>query len=748
MSLLDVHVGLTFSAIAPLLGLEPTAKHTVSAECPFCGAHAWAIYQDTHSLEEWHYCSQCKATGSMLAMAAERLQMPQVEALQYLANKLNYRLQPADIKDYTDSLCVDRTYLDLWKLAQDNMLRLTDAQNRFIREKRWHPTAPMSTPRIMSGPAQIYGIASPSQLSRVLSNKFHRRSQEVLVVPYYRTPTQIGSFACISATQQFYTRRHTIKSEFRPGSFGFAGLPLLWRSYSDSVIVTSMLSNMIQLQMSNFRSSDIPLPLLGWRQPSKPGRQRQWELLDGRHTVFWERTPTAAIVHQAMLCEGHLVFLGPETDRRKPQEVEGDRWDNWISKQPALDAFKLLLKEAKPVGDALRNWARVAAEEDKVRLRQDAVSFDSKVAELIWEAVPAKQNVQRSRRANVPIQGNKKQESKGHTVIVENDHKWLSLEGRMRLPFTVRVTHVVARPGGRRDYIGFLLDNKNKVSFVVDSKKAGFGWLEKFAKQHNMWLPPERGTNIHRDRRVDTFDPFDAAMVFESPKLVAGVSSVGWDGSGFQFLKARLLNSRFRPNPEFLLPENSPGPRRSHCRFRREVYRSLNREGPEMEVAWAFAIALCAQVTAPVVDLPVVGITIDRQQHDRFLSSLYSRFEIRKGDYSSWPHKWPRRLDLLDRAIKEDKTGFYVSRHTGQPRQVIKVDARDESLDPSNLSWSVDKLTLNYLKYFTSLKTARKRKPENWNEWLNFTLQRFSWRHRLIKSQSLASCFRRIEYCS
>jgi hypothetical protein len=69
----------------------------------------------------------------MLAMAAERLQMPQVEALQYLANKLNYRLQPADIKDYTDSLCVDRTYLDLWKLAQDNMLRLTDAQNQQLR---------------------------------------------------------------------------------------------------------------------------------------------------------------------------------------------------------------------------------------------------------------------------------------------------------------------------------------------------------------------------------------------------------------------------------------------------------------------------------------------------------------------------------------------------------------------------------------------------------------------------------------
>ena len=92
MSLLDIHAGLTFSAIAPYIGLEPTAKHTVAAKCPYCGAHGWAIYQDSRNLEQWHYCYQCTAQGNILAMAAERLGMEVDEAMQYLADQLNYTL--------------------------------------------------------------------------------------------------------------------------------------------------------------------------------------------------------------------------------------------------------------------------------------------------------------------------------------------------------------------------------------------------------------------------------------------------------------------------------------------------------------------------------------------------------------------------------------------------------------------------------------------------------------------------------
>ena len=88
MSLLDIHANITYSTIAPLIGMEPISKYTVAAKCPYCGAHAWAIQQDNRNLEEWHYCSQCKASGSIIAMAAERLEMTEVEAVEYFAEQL------------------------------------------------------------------------------------------------------------------------------------------------------------------------------------------------------------------------------------------------------------------------------------------------------------------------------------------------------------------------------------------------------------------------------------------------------------------------------------------------------------------------------------------------------------------------------------------------------------------------------------------------------------------------------------
>lgn len=721
MSLLDIHANITFSTIAPILGMEPVDRYTVAARCPYCGAHAWAIYQDSKNLEEWHYCSQCKATGSVIAMAAERLEMSEIEAIHYLGERLERNIPHKSIQAYCRSQSYLKRYADFWEQVQYSLRNPTDEQRSFMKYLGWQPRSSMSVERLLEGPGRLFAVAEPRLIRKHLDNINKIKLKETqVVVPFYNKPAQIGGFVCISPKREV-----VIHHGPDPHELGFAGFQFLDQLHSDSLVVTSMLRNMVQLQMRHFSSNKNPLPLFSWRPPSLTTRQKQWSTLHGRKIVLWEREPTAIVLHQAMMSNANLTFVGPETRRQKPREVKGARWKKWLSHDPAIDIWRRIVRSSRPYEQALRNWARHATANEKVKLLQDAEQYDEHTALLVRSAINRKLSVQVGRTVRVGTHPTRPKGAGNQTVIIERNGKWYSTSGKVRFPGILRVTHVVARPTGDSDYVGYMVIDGKRIEFQVPTRKANMKWLKEHALANGAFVQEDKYINQFRNHVSEKFDPFEAATRFELPETVKGLDRIGWDGAGFQFRNSRLLNGVFRQNPEFKLPVDAPGPKQQFCRMREEVKTALQRDGKEMEVVWALAIALCAQVTSPVVDLHPFGIWVRRGKYDPFLQALYTRFEIHKGSYTDWKHKWPRRLDRWDLAVVKDESGFFVTHYRTEPNvpELLTVEADNKDLQPRMVTHSADKIVMNYLKHFSTLKPEF---PGNWENWIQFTAEQFN----------------------
>lgn len=735
MSLLDIHAGLAYTAIAPLIGMEPAVAYPISAKCPYCEAQAWSINQDTRTLEEWYYCSQCKATGTILAMAAARLNMLPEEAMQYLAEQLNQTVSPSDVRLYRRAQGFCAKLQELWKQSQFATQLKSKENYRALVRLGWNTISQMSPERYKAGPGQILGILSPEQVAKYgKANKLLKKKEPTVLVPYYRSPTQVGALACFNEGTEVFLNPRT------GGEVGFVGLPFLWQMQSENLVLTSMLTNMVRLHLRNFNSSELPLPVLAWRQFLITERKKQWPMLGGRQLIFWECQPTAALLHQAMLANASISFTGPEVIRQQAKEVNGDRWHRWMSDMPATEIYQQIVRTAKPYERALHNWAKYAAPADKIKLLQDAEQQNCELAKLVRSHIAPNLLTEVGRRIRVPIM--QRVATMGGTnfmVIVEKNNKWHDDAGNVRFPGIVRVDKLVVRPDKSKEYIGYLQTNKGKYPFRVPVEKANLAWLTEFGLSHGIILQSDSFYNIWRNHWLERFNPFVAACQIELPEVVNGLVSIGWDGSGFQFRNSRLCRGEFSSNPEFTFPEDAPGPKQLICRLRDDVIAAISDESLELEIIWAVAMAICAQVTAPAVDLPAYGIWIDQSENNLFLQEVYHRFEIKCGLPQGWVHKWPRKIKRFITALTQEDTGFFITSFTkrqchSNTTNLIKVTNIPENLQPRKVTHSCDKIVLQYLKQFSKTDHPQ---PASWEAWKDYTVTQMLQLFSFIKSKAL-----------
>jgi hypothetical protein len=763
VSLLDVHVNITFSAIAPYLDLEAVAGLPVSTKCPYCKANSWSIYQDNRNLEEWHYCSKCKVSGSIIAMAADLLDMSEVEALQYLSEVVGRPLAATSIQDYVKFQEQQLVYRKLWDISRNGLLCPSPEQVKLLKKKKWVPRTNMDSERILSGPGMLYGIVTGYELFSALKISHSTtsglgRREDYIVIPYFKAPGRITGFYLTSQKRRVYwgslRRFKKYKGDGLSGEHGFVGMQFVGQWQSSSVVVTSLMSAALQLQVRNFSSSLNPLPILAWRRPPSDATQLQWTGLAGRNLVLWEPEPTGAIVHQAVLSDAKLTFAGPHRVADKPRV---GKYNQWLREKPALDIWRQVASSAKEPEDALRTWARSASPEQKVKLLADAEMCGQDAAKIVRRSVSAKVSLQVAKRALVPtraIKGSHAATQHGLTsqrhsaVVLEKDYKWYSPDGKVRFPLIVRVTHVIVKPDGSQEFAGYIQNNKIKIDYHVPEKQATTAWARDFAIMQGMWAIGD--TSKTSDDRIGEsdifkFNVFQVALSFHTPKLVKSISSVGWDGSGYQFKAAKLLNGQFFQNPEFKLPVDAPGPKVSQCRMRDEVKIALKRTGKEMEVVWALGLALCAQITAPQAGMPVYGIKVKRQRHDVFLAKLFTLFDLKKGKNKGWEHNWPRRVLSLKTVLSQDDTGFFVCRCVvtkEQTEDLIEVNIMEEKLQPRRITHSADKIVLNYLRHVSSLDL----KPmESWNDWVNQTYDRMRQVFDFVDNDAITAAKERVK---
>ncbi len=754
MSLLDIHANITYSAIAPLVGLEPIARYTLAAKCPDCGAHSWTIHQDNRTLEEWYYCSQCKASGSIIAMAAKRLGMSEVEAIRHFQSELGCNFSDNSISSYESSLQVVANYAKLWRNALNLVRqpgRLSNDQLSFLSKLGWMPGSTMSPERQLAGPWKLYRLAPADAVKPYLPTRQNvngkclriepKKKESLVVVPFYRTPKAIGSFICLSPRREYYTDPG--KNSPQSGETGFAGLQLLPAMHSGTVVMTSMLKNAMRLQLRHFSSNQNPLPMLCYRQQYSPGSKRHWGILSDRQLVFWERGPTAVMIHQAMLTNAHISWLGPSKSRQQSQEISGSRWRAWINHDPAIDMWRKIVRNARPYEAALKNWARSATDAEKVKLLKDAELYEENVATFVRSFLDkgVKQSI--GRKVRVPTLKNAKATT-FWTVVEERNGKWYDNAGNVRLPGIVRITHIVVRPSGVREYVGYFKSGDKKIEFQVADKEASYQWLESHVMSSGTYMYQDFYTNQFRNHKSDNFCPFKAAARFTEPEIVVGLDSIGWDGAGFQFRGSRLTDGQFIQNPDFKLPKESPGPRSSHCRLREETKTALCKSNREMELVWSLGLAIAAQVTAPAVELPPLGIWLHRS-NDIFLQTLLNRFEVFKGPYEDWKHNWPRKLDSPQKVAKTDASGYFVTYGRKRPPvawdNLMYIDAQGEELQPRLISRAANKIVLHYLRQFTREKVDY---PGNWESWLKDTHARMQAYFDFVDTPALREAYDRI----
>lgn len=739
-SLLDIHSSLTYSVIAPYIGLEPFDIYTAAGKCPYCGENSWNIYQDSRYLEESHYCSDCKKAGTVLGLAASRLKMSQVETIKYLYTKLEYQVPEKFVTDFDRVQNRQDRVNTIWQTAQNEMMKPTSPGLELLHYYGLRPDR-MSRERFLSGPGSLFGTITGSEIRKLfLEPQFRTHKRAILVVPCYRNPKDIG-----------YVTLTTQDGEIAPGvklcisDIAFSGLQLLHRFQAPFVIVTSMMTNYLQLQNMNFTTSDVPLPMFGWTKPARSFCKSQWCIAEGKLPIFWEKYPTPIILHQAMMLGAKLSFVGPEPLRRQNGQVSRENWNSWLRHDPPADIVRRIANNAKPYEKALSDWLKTASHDKKAQLMADCDNYGESVSKLVRSHLDPNFKSSFSRRVNVPTRhGAGNRFTHGHTVVVERDGKWFNLQNVVKFPGTLRVSHVVVRPDGEKEHVGVFRINRTEIPFRVEEKKGTLRYFVELALSNEIpvFLPHE--APLWTMRACESFEPLAVACRIEEPQIVKGLDRIGWDPEGFQLYGTKVVKGVFKTTPPYTFSDAVPGPRQSYCKLTEDVQESLQKPGPEMEIVWATAIAMCAQITASVGKKTPHGVAITRTEYDSFLHQLFVRFDLREGPLGPWKHHWPRKVEKLSVAVKKCADNYFVA-FNDKPgaSEVVEVYAEDENLEARLLSHSADKIAINYLKHFT-----RQELPKGvrmYKGWLDLTRKLFGELFDFVPCEMLDKAYCRLK---
>jgi hypothetical protein len=739
-SLLEIHASLPYSVIAPYIGLEPFDIYTASGTCPYCGENAWTIHQDNKYLEESHYCFECKKAGTVFSLAAERLKMSQTEAVRYLYSKIECKMPDTVFEDFKRVTERQARINKIWHTAQQEMIKPTVQGTELLNRYGLRPDR-MSRERFMAGPGALYGTISDREIRNLFNEpQFKTRDRSLLVVPCYRNPVDIG-----------YVTLTTQDEEIAPGmklcmsNIAFSGLQLMHRFQSPFVVVTSMMLNYLQLQNLNFLTSDVPLPMFGWKRPPRSFCKRQWSIAEGRLPIFWEKYPTPLILHQAMMLDAKLSFVGPESLRQQNVQVTPSNWHSWLRHDPPLDIVRRIADNAKPYEKALSDWLKTTSFDKKAQLLSDCDNYNESVSQLVRKHIDPKVKAGFSRRVKVPTDiSSGKIFNFGHVVVVERDGKWFNLEGVIRFPGVLRVSHIVVRPDNKHEYIGKFIIKGHEIPFRVEEKKGTLRYFVELALANEIPVFLSHEANTWGKKSMEKFDPLFVACKFEEPSVVKGLDRIGWDPEGFQFFNAKLVKSVFRDTPKYAFPEDAPGPRQSYCKMTEDVKEALQKTGPEMEIMWALAIAMCAQITAQVGKKTPYGISLTRDEYDAFLHQLFVRFDLKEGPLTGWKHHWPRKLEKLSTAVRKCADNYFIA-FNDKPNaiEVVEVDVTDEDLEPRLLSHSADKIAMNYLKHFTQLEIPKGIRM--YKGWLDFTRKNLGEVFDFVPAEMLDKAYARLK---
>ena len=320
---------LTWPVIAPSLGLPQTNPvFPVRTACPLCEG-TMSIYKDNKNGEEWAYCSDCQHSSSALQLASHLWGVSLPVAVERLAEMHNTSVTEAEIQNYIKRCVLTHEKANkLWNKASNNLGKPSPGLSK-LRNRFGLNFGQLSVPRVMSGPANLFGIINVSDVKRLWTpNRAYKKAEffkgkgwgDVLVIPYFKAPGNVASLLFVGREgkestdrifQTYYRRGR--KGNSSNASSGFAGLHSVVDYDCGHVILTSDVLSSLRIQNRNFLTSVTPLPIASWHDDPGGVFASNWGLFNGKRLIFWEWEPKASVLYQCMTTKADLVInVGPK----------------------------------------------------------------------------------------------------------------------------------------------------------------------------------------------------------------------------------------------------------------------------------------------------------------------------------------------------------------------------------------------------------------------------------------------------
>jgi len=697
---------LTWPLIAPSLGLPQTNPvFPVQTLCPLCEG-SLSIYKDNKNGEEWAYCLDCRWSSSALQLVAHLWNVPLPIAVERLAELHDTSVTEEEVQTYIKRCVLTHEKANkLWNKAQNNLGRPSPGLSK-LRTHLGLNISQLSTPRIVSGPARLFGIIHVSDVKRLWTyggeNRAYRKAEffkgkgweDVLVIPYFKAPGNVASILFVGregnkTTDQIfqtYARRGRNNNSSNASS-GFAGLhSVIDHDYGHVILTSDVLAN-FRIQTRHFLTSVTPLPLVSWYDDPGGVFASNWGLFSGKRLIFWEWKPKASVLYQCMTTDADLVInVGP-----KKYDVRNI--SHWVRNQKSmLDIERQIVREAKPWKKALRNWIRThQATEGRIsELLTECNNLSRKLVEEVRSAIGWERTKAKHYTHSVTIKDNTYTDRAG--VWYQNSTEKPLFDGN------IRVDRVIVRDGHLPEYAGEISIQDSVMPFRVKGNT-------RTRLNKAIWDVIESSGYFSERKAPCGIGLIQLAMAFYKPEVWNGRDILGWDGSGFQLQNCKIIRGKYERTPPELFLHQFDGPSGSSYRWRSEVVDALlQATSPEATWTWAIIFGCINQILSPAAHRPVVKLVFE---YDEYHNTAFTRILRLLGipiTEEFWRHNWP--TVSLEKPKRHQKFKAITVSPQDEPikgKGIYQITAPTvNELRPANIPTAFRTVVPNFLAWFTS----------------------------------------------
>lgn len=572
-------------------------------DCPLCNGHNQLnIYENTIDGGQWFHCRQCQWCGDTIEFAAVAWNVEVPIAIRRLRRA---RLLPSITVSQRNAYISQ--YVEYRKqlaaLLAEGEARLRQVSGDCRSRLRRYDIDPVDTTRI-GGYAKLVRVVTKGMLRAVFKQAVREipggLDREIIIVPFYDLPGHVCGVLCLAddgKQSHVYLKIPQMRRLECPvaGVMRLAAVqeppnPQLGHTY----FVFQNIDDALRMYTQHFRQDAGPIPLCGMRGDPMEDPAPVWQALRPTDLVFCGPALTTPLINAARAADGRVAVYTP------PREAQ----DNWHKLQTPVARLERLKQQAVPWRKALETRLQQLSPQDAEATLLDLQLSSTEMYEL-RTACDDPDIVELLRNFPKEIRGKRSVVFRGQT-ITETPDGWYA-GNTLISQAIIRIDQITySEATGEILAIGRVICRGREASFHAPAKVLSTSLFQCAAQLLN---------RTHRLRMVYNPDwepvAFPIAQLFHPVEIVEPVRVIGWspDLRCFVFptftISARgtVRDALVEKDPT-ALPGNVPKP----AALPVETLTAALPTNDSIACAWAAFSAITANIVAPAVSQPTVGV--------------------------------------------------------------------------------------------------------------------------------------------